>query len=57
MVTRVQASLQAWAVQVVFCSDELIDALLHTRAQHYLEFKLLQGRSVGVTQLVPMGLR
>lgn len=32
------------SLQMVFCSDPMIDCLLQARAQHYLEFKLLQGR-------------
>lgn len=29
---------------MLFCADDLIDALLAARAQHYMEFKLIQGR-------------
>ena len=37
---------QTVRVQVLFCSDDLIEILLYGHAHHYLEFKLLQGRCV-----------
>ena len=36
--------ITTYIMQVAYCCDPIIEALLHCQAQHYLEFKLLQAR-------------